>query len=500
MFKARCARPLALLPALVLVLGSAVAAEPSGGGLNDWEVSPFAGFGMPDEYPYPGLTALEPDPDLLYGVRLGYFLTPAWSAELSWQMLSTTTDIAGPDPDLEIQSVRWNVLRNWREGARVRPFATGGIGLEASEVEGLLDEDDFGVNLGGGVRWFLTDGFGLRFDGRVVFVPVGGLVDHTEQNLEATIGATWTFGGAPPPDTDGDGVADRKDACPDTPAGALVDDRGCPADADGDKVFDGLDDCPDTPSGWPVDEMGCPVDADGDGVPDGADACPGTPRGAPVDARGCPADADGDGVVDGPDRCPATPAGARVDPQGCPTDADKDGVFDGLDRCSDTPPRARVDEQGCPTDADKDGVWDGLDQCPDTPGGTRVDAKGCPVQAIFEGEKKTLVLEGVHFEVDSAVLRPDSLTILNRVAASLKDWPDVRVEVGGHTDSSGGEAHNLRLSQKRAEAVRDHLVAQGIAAARLEAKGYGESKPVGENQTKEGRARNRRTELTRLDR
>jgi OOP family OmpA-OmpF porin len=161
-----------------------------------------------------------------------------------------------------------------------------------------------------------------------------------------------------------------------------------------------------------------------------------------------------------------------------------------------------VDARGCPGDSDNDGVYDGLDLCPGTPSGKTVDAHGCPepakVPAMFEGKNK-LVLEGVNFETNSAKLTSGSLETLDRVGQTLKDWPDVKVEIGGHTDSTGGEGHNLSLSTARAESVRNYLVKRGVDPSRLVAKGYGESSPIADNGTAEGRAKNRRVELTRID-
>ena len=146
-------------------------------------------------------------------------------------------------------------------------------------------------------------------------------------------------------------------------------------------------------------------------------------------------------------------------------------------------------------------MWDSLDRCPDTPRGTKVDTDGCPVKApsLFEPGQQALVLEGVNFESDSAVLLPSSLVVLDRVATSLKDWPEVRVEVAGHTDSTNTVVHNQKLSDRRAESVRNYLIGQGVAAARLTAKGYGEGTPIANNATKEGRAKNRRVELRKLN-
>lgn len=156
---------------------------------------------------------------------------------------------------------------------------------------------------------------------------------------------------------------------------------------------------------------------------------------------------------------------------------------------------------GSDVDSDGDGVPDRIDRCPDTPRGTKVDATGCPIKAkaLFEKGKKSLILEGVNFVTDSAELTSDSRATLDRVAASLRDWPDVKVEVGGHTDSVADPAYNLDLSQRRAESVRQYLIDHGISPSRLQAKGYGETHPVATNDTPEGRAKNRRVELTKID-
>lgn len=139
-------------------------------------------------------------------------------------------------------------------------------------------------------------------------------------------------------------------------------------------------------------------------------------------------------------------------------------------------------------DTDGDGVIDEADQCPDTPPDTRVDGQGCTLPDVID-------LEGVTFEFDSARLRPDAETILDWAADILKKYPDMVVEVAGHTDSLGPEAYNLKLSQQRAEAVRDYLIAKGAGAAQMTAKGYGESEPKASNDTEAGRERNRRVEL-----
>jgi len=143
-------------------------------------------------------------------------------------------------------------------------------------------------------------------------------------------------------------------------------------------------------------------------------------------------------------------------------------------------------------DSDHDGVLDNQDQCPDTPAGVAVDSLGCP-------RKGSIVLEGVTFDVNSAHLTGGSDSTLNSVADDLKKYPRLRIELQGHTDSSGSDAYNLKLSQQRADAVREHLVEQGVPAARLVAKGYGESMPVESNDSAEGRAHNRRVVMVVIE-
>ncbi|NND45220.1 MAG: OmpA family protein [Xanthomonadales bacterium] len=229
-------------------------------------------------------------------------------------------------------------------------------------------------------------------------------------------------------------------------------------------------------------------DEDGDGVHDDADRCPGTFPGAEVDQHGCEPDLDGDGVPDRLDECPDTASGARVNAVGCEGDSDADGVLDSDDQCPGTPAGAKVDEFGCELDSDSDGVVDSKDKCPDTVAGTPVDNSGCDLQETYR-------MKNVHFAFDSAQLTSKSKASLDDALQILKRHEELVVEVAGHTDSVGSDSYNQALSQRRASAVRDYLVANGIAAGRLTAKGYGESEPVADNSTDEGRAQNRRVEL-----
>jgi outer membrane protein OmpA-like peptidoglycan-associated protein len=166
-----------------------------------------------------------------------------------------------------------------------------------------------------------------------------------------------------------------------------------------------------------------------------------------------------------------------------PKDSDGDGVTDDKDKCPGTPAGRKVDANGCEFDTDKDGLVDAVDKCPTIYAKT---PDGCP---------PPLVLEGVFFDNNKATLKPESFPVLDKAAIGMKDWGDVKIEVAGYTDSVDSDEHNMKLSQSRAETVRDYLISKGISADRISAKGYGESSPIADNATEEGRAKNRRVEL-----
>ena len=237
-----------------------------------------------------------------------------------------------------------------------------------------------------------------------------------------------------------------------------------------------------------------PADSDHDGVIDDLDQCPGSAPNAEVDQHGCVIvhDSDHDGVQDSADQCPATAAGIAVDNQGCALDSDHDGVTDDLDQCPDTAAGIAVDDQGCALDSDHDGVTDGLDQCPDTPADGAVDDSGCSLKPL-----SILPIESelVQFSPGSSELTPEAKQQLDVIAAYLQQFPTLHINVEAHTDSQGSEASNMTLSQLRAIAVKNYLVEQGIVATRLSTQGFGESLPIADNTTAEGRRQNRRVEF-----
>ncbi|MDH4071983.1 MAG: OmpA family protein [Gammaproteobacteria bacterium] len=174
-------------------------------------------------------------------------------------------------------------------------------------------------------------------------------------------------------------------------------------------------------------------------------------------------------------------------------DGDGDGVYDSRDACPGTPHGLPVNSSGCPADSDQDSVTDDLDQCPGTVGGVEVDQNGCEIREVID-------LKGVLFENDSDVLIEGSSAVLNGVASTLIRYPDLRVEIAGHTDSRGAANDNMVLSLRRAYAVRAYLMDRGVNPANLTVRGYGESRPVASNLTEAGQAENRRVELRVLSR
>lgn len=239
-------------------------------------------------------------------------------------------------------------------------------------------------------------------------------------------------------------------------------------------------------------------DSDMDGIMDEDDACPETPQGVKVDNFGCPLDSDNDGVPDYLDRCANSPANVVVDASGCPIDSDLDGVADYLDQCNQTPPNVKVDIRGCPLDEDFDGVPDFKDECLGTPVGTEVDKFGCKIksQEIELPDISRLVLEGeVNFEIGKSELLPAAIVQLDTFIKNIKEYPDTRWRIEGYTDNTGPYNLNMKISSQRAISVSNYLIDHGIDDSRLVVFGYGPDYPVGDNSTEFGRALNRRVTI-----
>ncbi len=263
-----------------------------------------------------------------WGIGVGYNLTENWAVEGVYTRTNADADDSSTT-DTKVETYRLDTLYHFGPDKKLVPYVAVGLGAIYSSPDVGADRDHLLFNYGVGVKYFILDDLiALRAD-------IRHLVDFPEpdNSLQYSAGLTFQFGKpAPTPksivavppvpaplDSDGDGVFDKDDQCPNTPHGVAVNSTGCPLDSDNDGVYDYLDKCPETPAEVTVDSDGCPLDSDGDGVYDYLDRCPNTPVGAPVDDKGCPFDSDGDGVFDYLDKCPDTPMGVSVDTNGCPT-------------------------------------------------------------------------------------------------------------------------------------------------------------------------------------
>jgi outer membrane protein OmpA-like peptidoglycan-associated protein len=317
-----------------------------------------------------------------------------------------------------------------------------------------------------------TAGIGLRAF-RYVWIGSNTLIKNLWPGTNKNYSADFHFMVKVPlyekNDRDKDGVSDKKDKCPDVPG--LKKFQGCP-DTDGDGIPDDQDACPN--EAGPVATNGCP-DRDGDGVPDKDDRCP--DQAGSKELQGC-SDKDGDGIPDNDDECPDQ-AGPKAT-KGCP-DKDGDGIADKDDRCPDQAGVTAL--KGCP-DKDGDGVPDIDDECPDQ-AGTSAN-KGCPSAAQD--------IQNVEFDIDKYNIKPQYQPELDKAVEVLSKNPNATVTVAGHTDNTYTRAYNIQLSKRRAEAVKNYFVQKNIDAQRISIEYYGFDKPIADNNTIEGRSRNRRSE------
>lgn len=326
------------------------------------------------------------------------------------------------------------------EACRIDPyFFLGMNGSVIDETTYLSSSMGFGFNI------WPVDQFGVNFQ---------GAYDYNwefDDYMHYSVGLVIRFGKFK--DSDGDGIADKKDMCP------MV---------AGLEEFDG---CPDT---------------DKDGMQDSEDACPNEP--GIVEFNGCP-DTDSDGIPDKDDECLNEPG--TKENNGCP-DSDGDGVIDKNDKCPDLAGEARYD--GCP-DTDGDGIPDNLDECPNEAGPKGNNGCPIPVEPVVAIPPFSFNTESVEFKSASADITPDSRKTLNEIFDVMQKHPEARFTIFGYTDNTGPAAFNLSLSKDRANAVKDYLVSRGIDSSRLEADGFGEDDPIATNDTQEGRKENRRVEI-----
>ncbi|MGO4820224.1 MULTISPECIES: OmpA family protein [unclassified Flavobacterium] len=311
------------------------------------------------------------------------------------------------------------------------------------------------LNPGAGLTFWFTENVGLALETSYK-KSFGDREDASgtpdaPSHFQHTAGLIFKFGGK---DTDGDGIYDKDDACPEV--AGLKEFNGCP-DTDGDGIQDSEDACPDVFGLAAL--KGCP-DTDGDGIADKDDACPDVAGLAAL--KGCP-DADGDGIADKDDKCP-TVAGPK-------------------------------ENAGCPwPDTDGDGVLDKDDKCP-TVKGTVANA-GCPEVTAEVIKQLNEYGKTILFDSGKSSFKTQSYSVLQSITDILKEYPNSNFMIEGHTDSDGSNALNQTLSENRAAAVRNYLIEKGINTDRLKSTGFGETKPIDTNKTSKGKANNRRVEVS----
>jgi OmpA-OmpF porin, OOP family len=343
--------------------------------------------------------------------------------------------------DLSYYGVDGTIKYNFLKNTVIDPFVEIGGGYT------WVDEIGAGTANGGlGLNIWFTENIGLTLQSTYKHA----FEDYLPKHFQHLAGINIKFGGT---DTDGDGIYDKDDACPEVA---------------GLEAFNG---CPD---------------ADGDGIEDSKDACPN--EAGSKEMNGCP-DADGDGVADKDDACPSEAGSAALN--GCP-DADGDGVADKDDACpSEAGPAAN---KGCPyLDKDGDGVLDKDDMCPDVAG--TVANKGCPEVTEEVQKKLNDYARTILFDTGKSSIKAESTSVMVDIITILKEYPNAKFTVEGHTDSVGSAKLNQSLSESRALSVKEFLVDKGIEEFRLSAIGYGEEKPIASNATRSGRTQNRRVEI-----
>ncbi len=379
-----------------------------------------------------------------FGGRVGYYPIRAFGIEGEGAVMPSGT---AEGSSALLWAVRGSVVGQlgWWS---VTPFVMAGAGVlnVSSDGAAVGNDIDAAVHLGTGVKVFASRHAMLRLDLRDIITSGQGVERGVSHSPEILLGLSVTLGRSRTP---------------------TVEPVSMPADRDGDGILDPDDRCVDVP-GVP-EQQGCPIP-----------------------------DTDGDGILDPDDRCVDVPGVA--DYEGCPIpDTDGDGILDPDDQCVDVPGVA--DYQGCPIpDSDRDGILDPDDDCdqePEVLNGFE-DHDGCPDEIPEEIAKFSGVIRGIYFDTNKDVVKPKSEVVLTQALEVLAKFPEVRVEISGHTDSRGSREHNLDLSSRRAESVRAWLIERGIDGARLSTRGAGPDEPITSNKTRSGRASNRRIEFALL--
>lgn len=426
--------------------------------------------------------------DLGGSIGIRYYLNNNFDAELAFLMsrvddeIEWTQDYYNPNLLLHYKLANGSMLS---EDSFIQPFLSGGVGLGIYRGGNPPSTTGVEVPLGGGIdfavsKWFsLTTSMLYNFtfnddiDGDIV--PSFITADNTPDNMILyKAGIKFNLG---PRDRDGDGVKDSYDVCPDTPGSAEFD--GCP-DTDRDGIADRMDRCPEVAGG--KETGGCP-DSDGDGVVNSEDACPNVAGSAEFD--GCP-DSDNDGIINSEDSCPNI-AGTKA-LNGCP-DSDGDGIADNVDNCPNIAGTEATN--GCP-DSDRDGIADRNDECPNVAGSAEFN--GCPDVAIVQ-EVADKIIENLIFGFDEATIDSKYHDDLDELAQQLTQNKALRLSIAGHTDNVGSREYNELLSQRRADAVKQYLVDQGVSEDRITTSALGQQEPVATNETDAGRQLNRRVIL-----
>jgi outer membrane protein OmpA-like peptidoglycan-associated protein len=375
------------------------------------------------------------------------------------------------------------------ENSRLAPYLFFGAGIANFTGDRINNGQDYPVVGGLGIRYRISTNITLNYQATYGYFSSAHYNPSAHSSATGNdrfmlhmLGIGLDLGASSANnDIDKDGVVNKLDKCPNTPADGTVDAFGCLLDTDLDGVSDYLDKCPELSGS--NNSYGCP-DKDGDGVLDSQDECPEISGIAAF--NGCP-DTDADGIEDRKDKCPRDKGPANT--FGCP-DADNDGVPDNIDKCITVAGNAQ--HSGCP-DTDNDGIYDDIDMCRTIPG--IPENYGCPeieekVKQLFQK-----ALQGIRFETGKAIIKPESFAILNAIVKVMEDHPDYKLIIGGHTDNVGDDDMNYTLSKDRAAAVSNYLITKGVSPLRVSSDGFGETKPVDTNDSENGRTRNRRVEF-----